>query len=118
MRRLYFANDEAWSRKASREMRTVELNILGQRYKVRSDEGDGYLQSLAQFINDQVAEVQKSANTVSTHNTTILAALNITDTLFKLREENSLLKKEVRERLRRVLKMIRATSGDEEIEGS
>ena len=74
-------------------MRTIEVKILGQRYKVRSDEGEDYIKSLAQFVNEQILQVQRSSQTVATHNVAILAALHIADDLFKVREENGLIKK-------------------------
>jgi len=88
-------------------MRTFEVKILGQRYKMRSDEGEEYLNSLADFVNEKISEVQKSTKTVATHNLAILAALNIADTLFKLREQEAQAKKEVRDRVKRILKLIR-----------
>jgi cell division protein ZapA len=94
-------------------MRTFEVKILGQRYKVRSDEKEEYVQGLAKFLTEQLDEVQKNTKTVATHNLAILAALNITDTLFKLREDDTNLKKEVRERVRRILKLIRAGSAEQ-----
>jgi cell division protein ZapA len=94
-------------------MRTFEVKILGQRYKVRSDEKEDYVQGLAEFVNEQLNEVQKGTKTVATHNIAILAALNIADTLFKLREEDTQFKKEVKERVRRILKLIRAGTDDQ-----
>ena len=88
-------------------MRTLEVKILGQRYKVRSDEGEEYIQRLAEYVNEQLAEVQKGSRTVATHNVAILTAFNIADNLFKLREEEKRLTKEVKERIRRILKLIR-----------
>ena len=88
-------------------MRTFEVKILGQRYKMRSDEGEEYLTSLAQYVNEQINEVQENTKTVATHNLAILAALNIADSLFKLRDQEAQSKKEVRERVRRILKLIR-----------
>ncbi|MBW1808371.1 MAG: cell division protein ZapA [Deltaproteobacteria bacterium] len=93
-------------------MQTFEVKILGQRYKVRSDEKEEYVQGLAKYLTEQLDEVQKNTKTVATHNLAILAALNITDTLFKLREDDTNMKKEVREKVRRILKLIRAGSGE------
>ena len=95
-------------------MQTFEVKILGQRYKVRSDEKEDYVQGLAKYLTEQLDEVQKNTKTVATHNLAVLAALNITDTLFKLREDDTNLKKEVREKVRRILKLIRAGSGEQE----
>jgi cell division protein ZapA len=89
-------------------MKTFEVKILGQRYKVRSDDGEEYIQQLAKYLNEQLTEVQKGTRSVATHNVAILAALNIADNLFKLREEDTRLKKEVKERVRRILKLIQS----------
>lgn len=94
-------------------MRTYEVKILGQRYKMRSDESEEYLNNLAAFVNQHITEVQQGTKTVATHNLAILAALNIADSLFKLREQESRSKKEVRERVRRILKLVRAGLGDQ-----
>lgn len=95
-------------------MRTFEVKILGQRYKIRSDEGEEYIQRLADFVNGELAEAGKASRTVATHNVAILAALNIADSLFKLRDEDARVKNEVKERVRRILKLIR---GGREAEG-
>ena len=88
-------------------MRTFDVKILGQRYKVRSDEGEEYINDLARYVNDQIGEVQKTTKTVATHNLAILAAMNIADNLFKAEDRENQIKKEVRERVRRILKLIR-----------
>jgi len=88
-------------------MRTFDVKILGQRYKVRSDEGEEYINDLARYVNDQIGEVQKTTKTVATHNLAILAAMNIADNLFKAEQREIQIKKEVRERVRRILKLIR-----------
>jgi cell division protein ZapA len=89
-------------------MRTFEVKILGQRYKVRSDEGEEYIQRLADYVNEQLAEAQKGSRSVATHTVAVLAALNIADNLLKLQQQDRRLKKEVKERIRRILKLVRA----------
>lgn len=89
-------------------MRTFEVKILGQRYKIRSDEGEEYIQRLADFVNGELTEAGKASRTVATHNVAILAALNIADNLFKLRDEEARMKKNVKERVRRILKLVRS----------
>ncbi len=88
-------------------MKTYEVKILGQRYKIRSDEDEEYISRLAKFVNEQLQEVQKSSRTVATHNVAILAALNIADKLIKTQEKDQRLKEEVLKKIRRILKLIR-----------
>jgi cell division protein ZapA (FtsZ GTPase activity inhibitor) len=89
-------------------MRTFDVKILGQRYKVKSEDGDDYIQQLADFVNDNISEVQKNSKTVSTHSVVILAALNIADKLLKLQEEHGKLHKEVRDQIRHIMTIIRS----------
>jgi cell division protein ZapA len=95
-------------------MRTFDVKILGQRYKIRSDEGEEYINSLANYVNDQIGEVQKTTKTVATHNLAILTAMNIADNLFKANKRKDQIKKEVRERVRRILKLIRKNREESE----
>ncbi|MBN2495788.1 MAG: cell division protein ZapA [Deltaproteobacteria bacterium] len=91
-------------------MRTYEVRILGQRYKVRSDEKEEYILSLADYVNGQLAEVQKGSRAVASHNAAVLTALNIADSLFKAREREEKLSREVTGRVKKLLKLIRAGS--------
>ena len=94
-------------------MRNIEVDILGQRYKIRSDEDEEYIQRLANYLCEKINEVQESSKTVATHNVVVLAALNIADHLFKIEKKSSLFKKEVEERIRRILMQIRKNQSDE-----
>jgi Uncharacterized protein conserved in bacteria len=89
-------------------MRTIVVKILGQHYKVKSEDGDEYIQRLADFVNDNISEVQRNSKTVSTHSVVILAALNIADKLLKLQEENGKLHNEVRDQIRHIMNIIRS----------
>jgi cell division protein ZapA len=89
-------------------MKTFEVKILGQRYKIRSDEDEEYIQQLAKFVNERLIEVQKGTRSVASYNVAILAALNIADSLHKQKEEKDQLEGEVKERIGRILKWIRS----------
>ena len=89
-------------------MRTIDVKILGQRYKVKSEDGDEYIQRLAEFVNDNISEVQRNSKTVSTHSVVILAALNIADRLLKLQEQNGKLHNEVRGQIKHIMSIIRS----------
>lgn len=89
-------------------MKTVEVSILGQRLKVRTDEGADYIKSLAAFVDEKLGEVKKKTRAVSTHSLAMLAALNIADELFKAREHRQQLKAEFKERVDKILKLVRS----------
>jgi cell division protein ZapA (FtsZ GTPase activity inhibitor) len=68
------------------EPRRIELNLLGQTLTIRSEATPEYLRRLAKFLEDRVAQLKRSG--VSDPLTALsLAALDITDELFRSREE-------------------------------
>jgi cell division protein ZapA (FtsZ GTPase activity inhibitor) len=68
------------------EPRRVELNLLGQTLTIRSEASPDYLRRLAKFLEDRVAQLKRSG--VSDPLTALsLAALDITDELFRSRED-------------------------------
>ena len=96
----------AW--KGMNVMKTVEVSILGQRLKVRTDEGTEYIKDLAAFVDEKLGEVKKKTRAVSTHSLAMLAALNIADELFKARERQQQVKAEMKERVDKILKLVRS----------
>ncbi len=80
------------------EPRRVELQLLGQTLTVRSEESPDYLRSLAKYLEERVTALQRSGVKDSLKALT-LAALDITDELFKAREDSSRDQKDVGRRL-------------------
>ena len=71
----------------------VEVKILGQEYKLVSDDTREYMQSLANYVDDRMLEIAESNKKLSTAMTAVLTALNIADDYYKLKLENDTLKK-------------------------
>lgn len=70
------------------EPRRIELNLLGQTLTIRSEASPEYLRRLAKFLEDRVAQLKRSG--VNDPLTALsLAALDITDELFRTREDKS-----------------------------
>jgi cell division protein ZapA len=82
--------------------RSVTLEVAGQRFTLRTDADQGYLDALAAFVNEKIGEVKTSTRTFSTHALAILAALNIADELFQTRHKQAELKRRVREKAVRI----------------
>ena len=89
-------------------MGTYEVNILGQRYKVRSEDDEEYVNKLAEYLDEQLDEVRKNTKIVATQNLAVLAGLNIVDTLFKQKEKDAQFKKDIREKIRKMVRLVRA----------
>jgi cell division protein ZapA (FtsZ GTPase activity inhibitor) len=68
------------------EPRRIELNLLGQTLTIRSEASPEYLRRLAKFLEDRVAQLKRSGVT-DPLTALSLAALDITDELFRSREE-------------------------------
>ena len=66
----------------------VELAVLGQTLTVRTEASADYVRSLASYLEDRVATIRKGG--VRDPGTAlVLAALDITDELFRAREDVS-----------------------------
>jgi len=61
--------------------------IMGQKFMVKSDSDEDYVNRIAQFVNDKIAEVINSTKSVASLNVAILAAMNIADEYFKHQRE-------------------------------
>ena len=66
----------------------VELTFLGQALALRTDASPDYVRKLAKFVEERVAEL-KRAGVKDPLKALSLAALDITDELFKTRDEKT-----------------------------
>jgi len=70
------------------EPRRIELNLLGQTLAIRSEAAPDYLRRLAKYLEERVAQLKRSG--VNDPLTALsLAALDITDELFRSREDKT-----------------------------
>ncbi len=66
----------------------VEVEILGQTFRVASGEtSPAYIQELAAYVDERLRTIAQSAKAMPLTRMAVLAALNIADDLFKLREQ-------------------------------
>ena len=77
---------------------SLSIKIAGQRFTIRSDADEAYVQSLAEYVDERLDEVHRGTRMVAPHRQAILAALTIADELFQEREQGQTLKQEVRTR--------------------
>jgi cell division protein ZapA (FtsZ GTPase activity inhibitor) len=70
------------------EPRRIELNLLGQTLTIRSEASPDYLRSLAKYLEQRVTTLKQSG--IKDGSTALaLAALDITDELFRAREDKT-----------------------------
>lgn len=74
-------------------MESIQVEIFGQLYSLKYMDDPVHIRELAAFIDAKMKEVQKGTGTADPHRVAILAALTITDELYRLREHHSELKK-------------------------
>jgi cell division protein ZapA len=65
----------------------VHVEIFGQAYAVRGGDDPGYVEKLAAYVDEQMKEVSRTSGAVDSLRIAVLAALNIADERFHLREE-------------------------------
>jgi cell division protein ZapA len=75
----------------------TEVQILGQTYVVKGNEPPDYIRELASFLDGRIKDVYSALPGTPPLKATILAALNITDELFRTRSEQSALSRGMRE---------------------
>ena len=66
-------------------MHSVEVQILGQSYSIKTEEEEAYMKSLAGYVDEKLKEIYSVAPNVNQTKATVMAAFGIADELFKLR---------------------------------
>ena len=69
------------------ELNRVEVEILGQKYMIRSASEPEYVKELAAYLEKRVLEMRGGGGGQDATRLLALAALYITDELFRLRDE-------------------------------
>ena len=81
-------------------MRSVEIQILGQSYAIKTDEDEAYVKSLARYIDEKLRDIYSLAPNINQTKATVMAAFGIADELFKLRMEQEDLDRMIEEKTR------------------
>ena len=63
----------------------VRVTIFGEEYSIRSDKGEEYTQACARHVDELIQEAHLRARVPEPHKAAILAAMQITDQLFRTR---------------------------------
>ena len=82
------------------KMRSVEVQILGQSYSIKTDEDDAYVKDLAKYVDEKLKEIYSVAPNVTQTKATVMAAFGIADELFKLRMQQEDLDRVIEEKTR------------------
>jgi len=91
----------------------IEVQICGRRYVVKGDATPEHAGRLAAYVDEQMRKLSASGGTVSSLNVAVLAALNIAEELFKVREEKQLLEETYEKKASELIDLI-----SQEMDGS
>ena len=72
---------------AESEKKAIPVKIFNQELRIRTDEPPEYVREVARYLDAKIFEVVNNISAASPTKAVILAALNITDELFREREQ-------------------------------
>lgn len=70
---------------SAEERKAVRVTIFGEDYHIRSEVGEEYTKECARFVDEAIQEAHIRGHVSEPHKAAILAALKITDELFRAR---------------------------------
>ncbi len=86
--------------------KNVEVSVMGQKFQVRSESDDTYVQRVADFVNKRVDKVIQGTQSVASVNVAILAAMNIADEYFKYKDKKTHKIKGVEEKVESLIELL------------
>ena len=86
-------------------MNYSEVEIYGQNYTIKSDLDEGQIQALARYVDGKIQELSHRG-VISTSKVAILAALNIAEELFRLKNQKEQMESIITEKSSHLLELI------------
>ena len=90
----------------------VHVDIFGQSYAVRAGAERGYVEKLAAYVDAQMREVSRGLGAVDSVRIAVLAALNLADECFRLREQVEEAEKGTRSRVEKLARELNSALGE------
>jgi cell division protein ZapA len=84
----------------------VRVSIFGNTYNIQGEADSEYINSLASYLNAKMNEVSDSMPSASAMQIAILAALNIADEYFQLRDIQSAVTTDIETRTNALISML------------
>jgi cell division protein ZapA len=84
----------------------VAVQIAGQRFVLRGDQDERAMRDMAAYLDSRMKELQKQTRAADTQSLAVLAALQITEELFKERRDLAELKRRLRDKGRALLHLV------------
>jgi cell division protein ZapA len=86
--------------------RNVKIEIYDQVYSVQADGNEDYLNDLAAYVDSKMRTVAEAARTVDSLKVAVLAALNIADEMFTLKQRQEKLEGPLRKRVEKCVALV------------
>lgn len=90
--------------------RSYEVEILGQRFNIKSEESKEHVDRVVNFVSDKIKTISKDSKALSLHHTAILTLLNVADELFRNKQELKNYKEGILQKAKNILHLIDAKS--------
>jgi len=86
--------------------KTFEVTLLSQKFQLKSDSDEKYVQRVADYVNKKLFDVQEKTKSVSSLNVALLAALNIADDFFRMKVERKEKVDRARHKVKEIMSMV------------
>jgi cell division protein ZapA len=87
-------------------MKSIEVEVFGQRLTLHGDGDATYAQELAKYVESQMRTASQGMATITPTKVAILAAINITDQLFQQEKRRQAEEAEIERRTSQILETI------------
>jgi cell division protein ZapA len=84
----------------------MKIEIYDQIYNVNSGQSDEYLKKLASYVDSKMREVAEATQIADSLKVAVLAALNIADEMFSVRERQTQIEGPLRKRVEKCVGMV------------
>jgi len=84
----------------------IEIKVMGQKFMVRSESSEEYINAVADFVDQKITEIMKGSKSVASLNVAILAAMNIADEFMKYKDQKDKQVSKVEEKIKTVIELI------------
>jgi cell division protein ZapA len=92
--------------RAARRERDMKIEIYDQVYNLNSEQDEAYLQELAAYVDGKMRSIAESTHMVDSLKVAVLAALNIADEMFTVRQKQQEVEGPLRKRVEKCVAMV------------
>ena len=93
---------------------SVKVNIFGEDYLIKGDTDDSYIQEVAKYVDQKMKEVAERMSNKLPLRVAVLAAMSITDDLFKEKNDKDKKLQDVEEKSQSLLERLTERVGQED----